>query len=84
MPNKSWMDSFEHYKKVIGLIEKFLLWIEMQALVCRFFQNKSTVLFSKFRCQILRCLFFVGLQVTTEAMGIWRFAGAFTVALRQG
>jgi len=23
------------------------------------------------------------LQVTTEAMGIWRFAGAFAVALRQ-
>ena len=23
-------------------------------------------------------------SMTTEAMGIWRFAGAFTVALRQG
>jgi len=26
---------------------------------------------------------FFALLLTTEAMGIWRFAGAFTVALRQ-
>ena len=30
-------------------------------------------------CTVVR----LGLQVTTEAMGIWRFAGAFTVAQRQ-
>ena len=31
------------------------------------------------------CLFFffVGLQVTTKAMGIWRFAGVFAVVERQ-
>jgi hypothetical protein len=28
-------------------------------------------------------LFFLALPLTTEAMGIWRFAGAFTVAQRQ-
>jgi len=28
--------------------------------------------------------FFLHLAVTTEAKGIWRFAGVFTVALRQG
>ena len=27
---------------------------------------------------------YLGLQVTTEAMGIWRFAGAFAVVKRQG
>ncbi len=26
---------------------------------------------------------YLGLPLTTEAMGIWRFAGAFTVAQRQ-
>ena len=29
------------------------------------------------------CFIFSGLLPTTEAMGIWRFAGAFTVAQRQ-
>ena len=28
--------------------------------------------------------FFFGLLLTTEAMGIWRFAGAFAVVERQG
>jgi len=28
--------------------------------------------------------FFFGLPLTTEAMGIWRFAGAFAVVERQG
>ena len=31
-------------------------------------------------CTVVR----LGLQVTTEAMGIWRFAGAFAVVKRQG
>jgi len=30
------------------------------------------------------CLFFFKLPLTTEAMGIWRFAGAFAVVERQG
>jgi len=33
--------------------------------------------------RVVLCLFFLGLLVTTEAMGIWRFAGAFAVAQRQ-
>jgi len=29
-------------------------------------------------------VFFFGLPLTTEAMGIWRFAGVFPVVKRQG
>ena len=31
----------------------------------------------------ISCLFFLEWGITTEAMGIWRFAGAFAVVKRQ-
>jgi hypothetical protein len=47
----------------------------------------SGVDITDFKCCValsfLLFLFFSGLLVTTEAMGIWRFAGAFAVVERQ-
>ena len=79
---KSLFSSFENLRGIVRPLK--LSEVESLSKPKSLFMSKSGQFLKDFSIQI--CLFFPFqlCPLTTEAMGIWRFAGAFTVAQRQG